>query len=36
MPQYCDACFSGDYPVPLIDHDDGHSTAQLSFLANFR
>lgn len=19
MPQYCDACFTGDYPVPLVD-----------------
>ncbi len=36
MPQYCDACFSGEYPVPLIDHNGGHSTAQLSFLASFR
>ena len=36
LPQFCDACFSGDYPVPLVDHDDGHTTAQLSFLANFR
>jgi amidophosphoribosyltransferase len=36
IPQYCDACFSGDYPVPLIDHEDGHTTSQLSFLANFR
>ncbi len=23
MPQYCDACFSGDYPVDLIDNDLG-------------
>lgn len=36
MPQYCDACFSGEYPVPLVDHEDGQSTSQLSFLANFR
>jgi amidophosphoribosyltransferase len=36
MPQYCDACFSGEYPVPLIDHDDDQTTSQLSFLANFR
>ncbi|MDP7142211.1 MAG: amidophosphoribosyltransferase [Alphaproteobacteria bacterium] len=21
-PQYCDACFTGDYPVRLIDHED--------------
>lgn len=20
-PQYCDACFTGDYPIPLFDHD---------------
>jgi len=35
-PQYCDACFSGEYPVPLIDREDGQTTSQLSFLANFR
>lgn len=23
VPQYCDACFSGDYPVPLTDFDAG-------------
>ena len=22
-PQYCDACFSGEYPIALIDHDSG-------------
>ena len=22
FPQYCDACFSGDYPIPLVDKDD--------------
>ncbi|WP_337995867.1 amidophosphoribosyltransferase [Oleispirillum naphthae] len=22
-PQYCDACFSGDYPLELTDHDHG-------------
>ena len=21
LPQYCDACFSGDYPIALTDHD---------------
>jgi amidophosphoribosyltransferase len=36
MTQFCDACFSGDYPVPLIDQEDGEATPQLSFLANFR
>jgi amidophosphoribosyltransferase len=23
QPQYCDACFSGDYPISLTDHDTG-------------
>ncbi|MEZ5825786.1 MAG: amidophosphoribosyltransferase [Geminicoccaceae bacterium] len=23
LPQFCDACFSGDYPTPLKDRDDG-------------
>ncbi|MCE2510274.1 MAG: amidophosphoribosyltransferase [Alphaproteobacteria bacterium] len=32
-PQYCDACFSGDYPIRLADQEDGESTAQLSLLA---
>ena len=36
MPQYCDACFSGEYPVTLVDREDGHRSPQLSFLANFR
>lgn len=36
MPQYCDACFSGEYPVPLVDREDGRPNPQLSFLANFR
>jgi amidophosphoribosyltransferase len=31
-PQYCDACFSGDYPIPLIDHDGGGDSRQLSLL----
>ncbi|MGE0666552.1 MAG: amidophosphoribosyltransferase [Sphingomonadales bacterium] len=31
-PQYCDACFSGDYPVRLVDHDGGQQS-QLSLLA---
>ena len=34
-PQYCDACFSGDYPISLTDETNGRrsSTAQLSLLA---
>jgi len=31
-PQYCDACFSGEYPIRLVDHDGGQQ-AQLSLLA---
>jgi amidophosphoribosyltransferase len=32
---FCDACFTGDYPIPLIDADDGHQpSAQLSLLAD--
>ncbi len=30
---YCDACFSGDYPIALIDRDGGPVPAQLSLLA---
>ncbi len=32
-PQYCDACFTGDYPIRLADQEGGESTAQLSLLA---
>lgn len=32
-PQYCDACFSGEYPIELTDHEDGSVPAQLSLLA---
>lgn len=31
-PQYCDACFSGDYPSRLLDHDEGTVESQLSLL----
>jgi amidophosphoribosyltransferase len=31
-PQYCDACFTGDYPTELTDHSGGDTT-QLSLLA---
>ena len=31
-PQYCDACFSGEYPISLVDREDGDNVAQLSFL----
>ncbi len=32
-PAYCDACFSGDYPIPLVDHEGGSDSRQLSLLA---
>ncbi len=32
-PQYCDACFTGDYPIPLTDQDGGEPPKQLSLLA---
>ena len=31
-PQFCDACFTGEYPVPTTDHDDGKTDSQLSLL----
>jgi amidophosphoribosyltransferase len=34
-PQYCDACFTGDYPVPLTDLDNGDAR-QLSLLTESR
>jgi amidophosphoribosyltransferase len=33
MPQFCDACFSGDYPISLTDFDEGGATTQMSLLA---
>ena len=32
-PRFCDACFSGDYPIALTDAAGGGKTGQLSFLA---
>ena len=32
MPQFCDACLSGDYPIRLVDQEDGDIPAQLSLL----
>jgi len=31
-PRFCDACFTGDYPIPLIDAADGKVSVQLSLL----
>lgn len=32
-PQYCDACFTGEYPIPLVDRDGGGMPRQLSLLS---
>ena len=32
-PQYCDACFTGEYPIDLTDQNGGPFPAQLSLLA---
>ena len=32
-PQFCDACFTGDYPISLTDFDEGGSATQMSLLA---
>ena len=32
-PQYCDACFSGEYPIALDDHEGGVDRRQLSLLS---
>ena len=31
-PQYCDACFSGEYPIQLTDQSTDQPSPQLSFL----
>jgi amidophosphoribosyltransferase len=31
-PRFCDACFTGDYPIPHIDADHGQLAVQLSLL----
>jgi amidophosphoribosyltransferase len=32
-PQYCDACFTGDYPTHLTDHEESTPADQLALLA---
>jgi len=32
-PQYCDACFTSNYPIRLTDQEDGLAPRQLSLLA---
>ena len=34
-PQYCDACFTGDYPIAIRDCQEGQGEDQLSLLAEF-
>lgn len=31
-PQYCDACFTGDYPIRLVDQEQDPANGQLSLL----
>src|SRR5471030_32411 len=33
QPRFCDACFTGDYPIALLDHQAGKVSTQLSLLA---
>ncbi len=32
IPRYCDACFTGDYPIPLTDREADRGPRQLSLL----
>ena len=32
-PQFCDACFTGEYPISLVDLAQGRLPTQLSLLA---
>ncbi len=34
QPQFCDACFTGDYPIALTDFEADKNPAQLSLLAD--
>ena len=35
-PQYCDACFSGEYPITPTDQSDDQPSPQLSFLTQLK
>jgi amidophosphoribosyltransferase len=35
-PQYCDACFTGDYPIPLADRGEATVQPELTFLREQR
>ena len=32
-PQYCDACFTGEYPITLVDSEGNPGPEQLSLLS---
>ena len=32
QPQFCDACFTGDYPIPLTDQHGGEKQLALSLI----
>jgi len=34
-PSYCDACFTGEYPIRLADRDGGEQSRQLSLISEF-
>ena len=36
QPQYCDACFSGEYPTPLTDNNTSDDDKQFSLLTDYR
>lgn len=36
MPQFCDACFSGEYPTRLTDHEDRVNVHKLSLLSEIK
>ncbi len=35
-PQFCDACFTGDYPIPLRDHDERANQPELTLMFESR
>ena len=36
QPEYCDACFTADYPISLIDQENPKISKQLSFLTSLK
>ena len=33
QPKFCDACFSGEYPTELVDHEDRENISNLALLS---